>query len=71
MLIDAAKQGDVEIPFFCCEAQLSGPVGACRMCRAVGIEADPEAADLVLDGGPGRHGRQHEGRQGRRTPRTR
>jgi NADH-quinone oxidoreductase subunit G len=32
MLVDAAKQGDVEIPFFCYEPKLGEPVGACRMC---------------------------------------
>jgi len=32
MLVDAAKQGDVEIPFFCYEPKLGQPVGACRMC---------------------------------------
>jgi NADH-quinone oxidoreductase subunit G len=32
MLVDAAKHGDVEIPVFCYERKLGGPVGACRMC---------------------------------------
>ena len=32
MLVDAAKQGDVEIPVFCYEPKLGSPVGACRMC---------------------------------------
>jgi NADH-quinone oxidoreductase subunit G len=32
MLVDAAKHGDVEIPFFCYEPKLGQPVGACRMC---------------------------------------
>ena len=32
MLVDAAKGGDVEIPVFCYEPKLGGPVGACRMC---------------------------------------
>ena len=32
MLVDAAKHGDVEIPVFCYEPKLGGPVGACRMC---------------------------------------
>jgi NADH-quinone oxidoreductase subunit G len=32
MLVDAAKLGDVEIPVFCYEPKLGGPVGACRMC---------------------------------------
>jgi NADH-quinone oxidoreductase subunit G len=32
MLVDAAKEGDVEIPYFCYEPKLGQPVGACRMC---------------------------------------
>jgi NADH-quinone oxidoreductase chain G len=32
MLVDAAKNGDVEIPYFCYEPRLGQPVGACRMC---------------------------------------
>ena len=28
MLVDAAKHGDVEIPFFCYEPKLGQPVGA-------------------------------------------
>src|SRR3979409_374209 len=32
MLVDAAKLGDVEIPYFCYEPKLGNPVGACRMC---------------------------------------
>ncbi len=32
MLVDAAKSGDVEIPYFCYEPKLGQPVGACRMC---------------------------------------
>jgi NADH-quinone oxidoreductase subunit G len=32
MLVDAAKHGDVEIPYFCYEPKLGQPVGACRMC---------------------------------------
>ena len=32
MLVDAAKYGDVEIPYFCYEPKLGQPVGACRMC---------------------------------------
>ena len=32
MLVDAAKRGDVEIPYFCYEPKLGQPVGACRMC---------------------------------------
>ena len=41
MLIDAAKQADVEIPFFCYEPKLGQPVGACRMCL-VEIEGIPK-----------------------------
>ncbi|HET8672648.1 MAG TPA: NADH-quinone oxidoreductase subunit NuoG [Thermoleophilaceae bacterium] len=41
MLVDAAKQGDVEIPFFCYEPKLGQPVGACRMCL-VEIEGMPK-----------------------------
>jgi len=41
MLIDAAKFGDVEIPFFCYEPKLGEPVGACRMCL-VEIEGIPK-----------------------------
>jgi len=41
MLADAAKQGDVEIPVFCYEPKLGGPVGACRMCL-VEIEGIPK-----------------------------
>ncbi len=41
MLVDAAKLGDVEIPFFCYEPKLGGPVGACRMCL-VEIEGIPK-----------------------------
>ncbi len=41
MLVDAAKQGDVEIPFFCYEPKLGEPVGACRMCL-VEIEGIPK-----------------------------
>src|SRR2546423_9646024 len=32
MLVDGAKFGDVEIPYFCYEAKLGQPVGPCRMC---------------------------------------
>ena len=32
MLVDAAKHGDIEIPYFCYEPKLGHPVGACRMC---------------------------------------
>ncbi len=41
MLVDAAKQGDVEIPYFCYEHKLGQPVGACRMCL-VEIEGIPK-----------------------------
>jgi NADH-quinone oxidoreductase subunit G len=41
MLVDAAKQGDVEIPYFCYEPKLGKPVGACRMCL-VEIEGIPK-----------------------------
>jgi NADH-quinone oxidoreductase subunit G len=41
MLLDAAKHGDVEIPYFCYEAKLGQPVGACRMCL-VEIEGIPK-----------------------------
>jgi NADH-quinone oxidoreductase subunit G len=41
MLVDAAKYGDVEIPYFCYEPKLGPPVGACRMCL-VEIEGIPK-----------------------------
>ena len=41
MLVDAAKFGDVEIPYFCYEPKLGQPVGACRMCL-VEIEGIPK-----------------------------
>jgi NADH-quinone oxidoreductase subunit G len=41
MLVDAAKGGDVEIPVFCYEPKLGGPVGACRMCL-VEVEGIPK-----------------------------
>jgi NADH-quinone oxidoreductase subunit G len=41
LLVDAAKYGDVEIPYFCYEAKLGQPVGACRMCL-VEIEGIPK-----------------------------
>jgi NADH-quinone oxidoreductase subunit G len=41
MLVDAAKSGDVEIPVFCYEPKLGGPVGACRMCL-VEVEGIPK-----------------------------
>src|SRR5664279_4525556 len=41
MLVDAAKQGDVDIPYFCYEPKLGNPVGACRMCL-VEVEGIPK-----------------------------
>jgi len=41
MLVDAAKLGDVEIPYFCYQPKLGQPVGACRMCL-VEIEGIPK-----------------------------
>jgi NADH-quinone oxidoreductase subunit G len=41
MLVDGAKYGDVEIPYFCYEPKLGKPVGACRMCL-VEIEGIPK-----------------------------
>jgi NADH-quinone oxidoreductase subunit G len=41
MLVDAAKDGDVEIPYFCYQSKLGAPVGACRMCL-VEIEGIPK-----------------------------
>jgi NADH-quinone oxidoreductase subunit G len=41
VLVDAAKQGDIEIPVFCYEPKLGEPVGACRMCL-VEIEGMPK-----------------------------
>jgi NADH-quinone oxidoreductase subunit G len=41
MLVDAAKAGDVEIPYFCYQPKLGAPVGACRMCM-VEIEGIPK-----------------------------
>src|SRR5213083_1500347 len=53
MLVDAAKYGDVEIPYFCYEPKLGAPVGACRMCL-VEIEGIPklqtECSTAVKDG---------------------
>ena len=40
-LLDAAKRGDVEIPYFCYEKKLGAPVGACRMCM-VEVEGMPK-----------------------------
>ena len=41
LLLEAAKHGDVEIPYFCYEHKLGQPVGACRMCL-VEIEGIPK-----------------------------
>src|ERR1700752_1328533 len=41
ILVDAAKRGDVEIPYFCYEPKLGAPVGACRMCL-VELEGIPK-----------------------------
>ncbi len=41
LLVDAAKYGDIEIPYFCYERKLGQPVGACRMCL-VEIEGMPK-----------------------------
>ena len=41
MLVDAAREGDIEIPVFCYEPKLGEPVGACRMCL-VEIEGIPK-----------------------------
>ena len=52
-LLEAAKRGDVEIPYFCYERKLGPPVGACRMCM-VEIEGMPKlqvsCATPVKDG---------------------
>jgi NADH-quinone oxidoreductase subunit G len=41
MLVEAARLGDIEIPYFCFERKLGEPVGACRMCL-VEIEGIPK-----------------------------
>jgi NADH-quinone oxidoreductase subunit G len=41
MLVDAARLGDIEIPYFCYQPKLGKPVGACRMCM-VEIEGIPK-----------------------------
>ena len=41
MLVEAARCGDIEIPYFCFERKLGKPVGACRMCL-VEIEGIPK-----------------------------
>ncbi|MEJ7715592.1 MAG: 2Fe-2S iron-sulfur cluster-binding protein [Thermoleophilaceae bacterium] len=58
MLVDAAKNGDVEIPFFCYEPKLGAPVGACRMCL-VEIEGIPKLQTSCSDSDPRRHGGEH------------
>ena len=40
-LLDAAKRGDVDVPYFCYEPKLGAPVGACRMCM-VEVEGMPK-----------------------------
>jgi len=40
-LLDAAKRGDVDVPYFCYERKLGPPVGACRMCM-VEVEGMPK-----------------------------
>ncbi len=58
MLVDAAKQGDVEIPYFCYEPKLGQPVGACRMCL-VEIEGMPKLQTSCSTPGQGGHGGDH------------
>src|SRR6201987_4279104 len=41
MLVDAAKQGDIEIPYFCYEPKLGQPVGACGL-SLVEVEGIPK-----------------------------
>jgi NADH-quinone oxidoreductase subunit G len=41
MLVDAARLGDIEIPYFCYQPKLGKPVGACRMCM-VEVEGIPK-----------------------------
>jgi NADH-quinone oxidoreductase subunit G len=52
-LLEAAKRGDVDVPYFCYERKLGPPVGACRMCM-VEIEGMPKlqvsCATPVKDG---------------------
>jgi NADH-quinone oxidoreductase subunit G len=52
-LLEAAKRGDIEVPYFCYERKLGPPVGACRMCM-VEIEGMPKlqvsCATPVKDG---------------------
>ena len=62
MLVDAAKQGDVEIPVFCYEPKL-GAAGR-RLPHVPGRDrGHPQAADRLLDAGQGRHGRPHPDRR--------
>jgi NADH-quinone oxidoreductase subunit G len=53
LLLEAAKRGDVDVPYFCYERKLGPPVGACRMCM-VEIEGMPKlqvsCATPVKDG---------------------
>ncbi len=74
MLVDAAKQGDVEIPYFCYEPKLGQP--GRRLPHVPGRDrGDPQAADQLLDARQGRDGRPHPDRaraqgpeRGRRVP---
>ena len=50
MLVDAAKGGDVEIPVFCYEPKLGGPVGA--MVKKFRGEFE-QAIERAREGGPG------------------
>ena len=70
MLVDAAKHGDVEIPYFCYEPKLGQPVGACRMCL-VEIEGIPKLQTSCSTAGARRDGRQHDLRPRASTRRTR
>ena len=73
-LLDAVKRGDVEVPFFCYEPKLGAP--GRRLPHVPGRDrGDPEAADVLLHPGQGRHGRLHADRprqaraeRGRRVP---
>ena len=47
MLVDAAKRGDVDIPYFCYEPKLGHPVGACRMCL-VEVEGIPKLQTSII-----------------------
>ena len=61
MLVDAAKQGDVEIPYFCYEPKLGKPGRRLPDVPGRG-RGHPQAADLLLDPGQGRDGRPHPDR---------